>query len=84
MHANLHFLPHSTTRGQQTAFNLLDLPQHGCLGLLQGRELPFSLVPLPLHILQLLAGGLILLKPEGTNSLLIRLRTVVSLSHVLF
>ncbi len=48
----------------QLVFNLLDLSQHGGLGLLQGRELLFSLLSLLLHILELPTGGLVFLVAE--------------------
>lgn len=67
--------------GLQLVVNQLDLPQHGRLGLLQGRELPFGLVPLLLQTLQLLTGGLVLLVTDGArhsqnNSVLLWLHTV--------
>lgn len=55
---------HLCLYGLQLLFDLLDLPHDGCLGLLQSRELPFSLLSLLLYALKLLAGGLILLLPE--------------------
>ncbi len=50
--------------GLQLVVNQLDLPQHGRLSLLQSRELPFGLVSLLLHTLELLTGGLVLLVPK--------------------
>lgn len=62
---------HLCLYGLQLLFDLLDLPHHGRLGLLQGGELPFSLLSLLLYALKLLAGGLVLLLPEERDSVLI-------------